>query len=138
MTPITVQKATQKGEPVDRGYGPMVTYALTLDANGQTVTADWFTKASTPPPSPGSVLEGTIEPSEYGPKFKKARNGFGGGGRPRDPQENARIMRQHSQEMALRYAHIRCLQEQLPTDFKLSDLKVIVDWFDADAKAAKP
>lgn len=87
----------------------------------------------------GTVLEGTMEAGDRGAlKFKKAQNGFGGGPRPRDPQEGARIIRQHSQEMALLYAALRAEKELLPDPFTLADLKKVIDWFEADAKAATP
>ena len=58
--------------------------------------------------------------------------GGGGGGRQRDPKESAQIQRQHSQEMALRYAAIRAEKEMLPEPFKLGDLRAVIDWFEED------
>lgn len=87
----------------------------------------------------GTKLEGTLEKDQRGNgmKFVRAQMG-GGGGRPRDPRESARIMRQHSQEMALRYAAIRATQGLLPNEFAFDDLRKIINWFDTDAKAATP
>lgn len=93
------------------------------------------------PVTVGTVLDGEIQPTQFAGKFKfkRSNNGYGGGGgKGRSPEENAKIVRQHSQEMALRYAAIRAEKELLPNPFKLSDLKAVIDWFDADAKAAKP
>jgi len=82
----------------------------------------------------GMTLDGDLEADGRGGwKFKATRNGFGSG-RPRDPQESARIQRQHAQEMALRYAAIKA-----KTDLKLDDdFRKVIDWFDADTKAATP
>lgn len=97
----TARKETQ--------YGEMADIALSLE--GVESEVSWFTKATTPLPAAGEKIEGTIEESQYGPKFKKARAG-GGGGRPYKPRpddapevyaaKQAQIVAQHSQDMALR------------------------------------
>jgi hypothetical protein len=88
-------------------------------------------------PSAGEVLEG------YAPKTDKRGNvrlkkaeqggfsggGGGGGGREPDPERQRSIVRQHSQEMALRYAAIRASEKT----FALSEVAAIADFFERDA-----
>jgi hypothetical protein len=128
--------SASKKKDVQGKHGPMQVINLVLeDAEGRK-NAEWFTKAETQLPQPGSTLDGTLESGEYGLKFKKAQGagfGGGGGGKGRSPEENARIVRQHSQEMALRYAVAKASAGQLPDDFKPKDLLLIIDWFDRDA-----
>lgn len=115
------------------GYsgGPAKVLELTLeDAGGETHTAEMFTMASTPLPSVGDKMEGTIEASDYGPKWKKAggRQG-GGGGFKKSPEQEKRIVRQHSQEMACRV--MATLGYVLPEESFLN----LVQWFVDDAYA---
>lgn len=132
MPTFTVQAASQKKLLPDNGRGAKQVINLTLaDGDQPPVIAEWFTNATTPLPTPGSTLDGTVEQSDYGPKFKKA-GGFGGGPRQRDPRESAQIQRQHSQEMALRYAALRADKEMLPEPFTLADLRKVIDWFEQD------
>lgn len=100
-------------------------------------------KPETPAPNVGDTLTGHIEEQNRNGsvyfKFRKAKAGnFGGGGQPRpeDPARAKRIVRQHSQGMALQYAALRHSQGKLPDDFKLEDLFKIADRFDADANGA--
>lgn len=106
MTAYTVVSAAKKKD-VDGRHGPMQVIALTLrnDA-GMEKAVEWFTKATTPLPTPGAKLDGEVTKDEqYGTfKFKKAQqqNGYqGGGGRPRDPQERKSIQAQASQKVAV-------------------------------------
>lgn len=115
-------------------------YTLTLE--GAEKPAILTQRPSTAPPRVGETMD--LELSAH-PRFddklkaKRAKQfGGGGGGGGRSPEENARIMRQHSQEMALRYAAIKASLGSLTADFKPETLKPIIDWFDADAKAAQP
>jgi hypothetical protein len=93
--------AAAKKKDVQGQNGPMQVIALTLDdGSAAPVLAEWFTKASTPLPAPGQKLDGTLEDSQYGKKFKKAQHNGGFGGK-RDPATEKRITRQHSQDMAI-------------------------------------
>lgn len=65
---------------------------------------EWYTNATTPVPAAGDKLDGDLENGDYGWKFKKSgegRGGPGGGGRPRDPKDDQRIVRQHTQKCAV-------------------------------------
>jgi hypothetical protein len=96
-------------------------------------------KPETAFPVDGQILTGEILDGEYGPKFKKEYNpqaaggggggGFKGGGGKPNPERERSIIRQHSQEMAIRYA---ALQVGVPIK-NLKDLKVLIDYFEHDA-----
>ena len=42
-------------------------------------------------------------------------------------------MRQHSQEMALRWMAIQAARGRVPEDFRLDGLRALIDWFARDA-----
>jgi hypothetical protein len=74
----TVQAVSQEVREYDSKYGPMKSYKLKFKET-ETV-AELSQKASTPAPTEGQVLNGTIDMSgQFGPKFKKefAQQGFG-------------------------------------------------------------
>jgi hypothetical protein len=96
---FTVVEATVTKEVPDGKFGPMKSVTLGLvDEAGAAVQAEWFTKAETPLPQPGSSLEGDLENGPYGKKFKKAAGQFAGGGgfRQKDPAERRSIAMQSS------------------------------------------
>lgn len=120
-------------------YGQMKSY--TVKVEGDEGTYELSRKATSPAPTVGQRIDvAEVQPSpngNYPPKLKLAQaNRSGGGGR--SPEESARIMRQHSQEMALRYAVAKAGPSGLSEDFKLENLLPLIEWFDKDAKAAKP
>lgn len=57
-------------------------------------------------PSVGAEVEGEVINGDYGWEFKRKSQGGGGGGRARSPEENARIQRQHSQDMAIQFLRL--------------------------------
>lgn len=101
----TVEAITGNDEKPDKGYGPMRSIFMNLSGEGR---VEWYTKAATQPPAIGSQLTGMVEDGQYGKKFKKAKpaNGFGGGPRPEDPVRSKRILRMHSQDMAIGTFHL--------------------------------
>ena len=135
MPEYTVLGAEHK-KAVDGRNGPMQVINLRLSDGSNEHVAEWFTKAATEVPSPNTRLEGTLEAGQYGLKFKKAYNGAGGGGRPRDPKDTAAIVRQHSQHMAVlllqakAQAGILAAEELTP-----AKLKQLTDFFDDDVAA---
>lgn len=136
MPTYTVKGAGLKKDNIQSTHGVFKTLTLVLqDGQGEPVTAEWYTKQETPVPAEGSTLDGeiTVDP-QWGPKFKKAAGQFGGGGfRGRSPEENRRIVRQHSQDMGIRWAELAHARGKLPEDFKVSDLLKLVDVFHKDA-----
>lgn len=140
--PIYTVTAVNGTTPKSGGkFGDMQDVSIDLSDGSQTFRGcSWYTKATTQLPSQGDQLEGDItEDPQWGLKFKKAYNaqiGYNGGGgsgssAPRGgmtPDREKKIVRQHSQNMAIAYV--------AATDLKLpggiEDLVKIIDWFDTD------
>jgi hypothetical protein len=88
-----------------------------------------FVVNGTEPKKPGDTIEG-IEDGEYGPKVKKARK-QGGGGFQKSPAQEKRIVRQHSQEMALmREANLVAGGKG---NLQSDELRRLIQWFENDA-----
>jgi hypothetical protein len=135
FTVTGIQKVEDKPAEGEYRAQKVISFGL-QEAGKEPLNARWWTVPDANVPAVGSQIEGTLEQKPYGWKFKKASaGGFGGGGRGRSPEETKAIVRQHSQEMALRYAAIRAQQGKLPEDFKLTDLATIINWFVKDAAA---
>jgi len=96
------------------------------------VECTWFCKQGTPVPTPGEVLPGNVEDSQYGKKYKAPRTGNSGGnsggGFKNDPEREKKIVRQHSQEMAIRYVAAADIMLN-----GIGNLAPIIDWFEKDA-----
>lgn len=127
MPEYTIKDVEIKKELPSFAKGPAHVLLLTLQSNGNTEQAEMFAMKSTPMPEVGSKVEGTIEQSDYGPKFKKAGGRGGGGYKGKSPAEEMRIVRQHSAEMALRACAIL---GHLPDEESFRNL---VQWFVDDA-----
>lgn len=138
MAEYTVLSAVHK-KAVDGRNGPMQVINLRLSDGTNEHDAEWFTKASTDVPLPNARLEGTLEPTDYGLKFKKAFSGGGGGGfggRPRDPKDTAAIVRQHSQHMAVLLLGAKASAGLLDaTELTPAKIKMLADFFDDDVAA---
>jgi hypothetical protein len=137
----TVVAAEHKADKPDTGYGEMQVIALSLKGPDGTIKqAEWFTKKSTSVPSPGVQLVGEIRSGQYGLQFKKVASAASGfGPRPEDPQRKKRIVRQHSQSMALQALALRFSPETfyaMPPDEFTRRLRELADWFDADVERA--
>lgn len=80
-------------------FGEMKSYKVRFEGSQDVVEISQ--KASTPAPTVGQELEGTITDTEYGKKFKKAfgQTGFQGG-RKEDPAKQDSIMKQTSLKAA--------------------------------------
>jgi hypothetical protein len=132
---FTVLAAEQK-KTLDGRNGPMQVISLRLTDGTTEHNAEWFTKAATPLPSPNSRIEGTLEPSDYGMKFKKAFNGAAGGPRGRSPEETASIVRQHSQTAVGNLLIAKATAGLLiADDLTPANLKRLHDWYDDDVSA---
>lgn len=112
---------------------------------GQSVPCELYQLSTTPAPTIGAQLDGTIEPSsnpEYLPSFKKPKGNFGGGGGGGDwsPERTAAVQRQHSQEMAIRFlvatGKLHPGMADQPSSEVLGRVETIAKWFDADIKEA--
>lgn len=93
-------KITSSAKLKDREtqYGPMTDYMMMLtDENNASVAAELSQKQSTPAPVAGATISGTIEQTQYGPKFKKDKPAYSGAGvSSRDPETQRYIMRQNA------------------------------------------
>ena len=91
-----------KTRDVKTQNGDFVEIMMTLkDDKGVNTAASMLQKPETPIPS--GKIEGTIEQSNYGPKFKKDRTGMTGGGRFNDPLVRKEIIRQNALGNAIQY-----------------------------------
>ena len=138
MPTLTVASANVKPgkENVQTQHGAKKVIVLQLKDGDELKQAEWFTNATTPLPAPGSTLDGELEAGQYGLRFKKAQQQGGfGGPRPEDPVRSARILRQHSQMVAIQFATLMHSLGRLPEDFGREQLVALVDWFDADVNA---
>lgn len=119
----------------------------TLDikkADGQSEEVDHSRKQGGPEPQPGEKLDVVFEAGRYRRKMKKApkEGGFKGG--EKSPQVQAQITRQHSQEMALRYAsEVKWAASLVPEEIGgdprgtvPATLWKLVDQFDEDVRRA--
>jgi hypothetical protein len=135
VTTFTVTDATLLKDIPDGQYGPAKVFMLKLQEYGQQpVEAEWYTKAATPLPAAGSSIEGDLEQTQYGLKFKRARTGTFAGRPGRSPEETKQIVRQHSQHMALLYLTAKALAGKLEANPKPSELVPLIDFFDRDAR----
>jgi hypothetical protein len=127
----------RKGEKPDAHNNAVYFVDGTGEDGTQFESAYLAQKPDRDPPQAGSVLEGyDLSKSDKGYRLKRTPQQQGGGGfsgGKRDPAERASIVRQHSQEMALRYVEIKAALGTVEKDFKPDDLKPIVDWFVQDA-----
>jgi hypothetical protein len=131
MSEVTIAEV-HGPEEITFGDGTaMNKYELTLN-NGTTAEA-WrplISKDGKPiyPPKVGDT--GTVD----GKKFKKPPKGGGwgggGGGSKMSPERERSIIRQHSQEMALRCAALQIGGKPVLT---FGELKKLIDWFEHDA-----
>lgn len=121
-------------------FGPMKSY--TVKVEGDETAYEISRKADSGAPNVGQKIEvesvTDMSGGKYPPKIKLAYSKGGGGGGGMTPQREAQIIRQHSQGMAIEWAALAHTRGTLPDGFKLADLTQIIDWFDADAKGAKP
>jgi hypothetical protein len=136
---LTVSEARRWEWPKDSGQFNE-DYELTLE--GQEKPAILTQKPTTAPPKVGDVLDLNLEPHpRFDGKLKAKRvhqGGAGGGGfKPRDPKETAAIVRQHSQHMAVLYLQAKIAAGAATKFPSLDELKVMVDWFDADVASIK-
>jgi hypothetical protein len=142
---FTVEAAEHKADKPDTGYGPKQIINLSLkDRGGDILQAEWFTNASTSVPQPGTQLVGEISSSQYGLRFKKVASAASGfGPRPEDPQRQKRIVRQHSQSMALQAISLAFERGLFEPGTEPHDSKAlfhligtVTDWFDRDVESA--
>jgi len=89
-----VENSMKTGE-FDSKYGKMFKYTVKFE--GETDTVEIVQKPDSPEPKTGDVLEGAIEDTQYGKKFRKEKPAFNGAKvSQRDPETQRYIMRQNA------------------------------------------
>jgi len=140
-------KSVRPGKVYDRNEHGQVLQAFYVDLQGPDGKIEqgcyWRRKEGNNPEEGQSVF-GEVSEGDYGPRFKQAKGGggssdygsrssgagnFKGGGK--SPDQQASIVRQHSQEMCLRWLEVH---GHAPDG--LDGLRPIIDWFEADANKA--
>ncbi len=152
MPTITIDEVGEP-RPYSSAYGPLVAYLLTFSGNDARGQGEISQKPESPAPAVGESIEveisaGRVKDEETGERWpqrlKRAKQVVAGApnlGRPMDPARESRIVRQHSQEMAL--LHMAAMErrsrgEPLAVEPDLGKLKAIIDWYQRDAENAQP
>jgi hypothetical protein len=135
MPEFTIVAAAHKRDlPPKEGMRPSQVIALTLDDGTTRHDAEWITATTTDDAAlVGTRISGTLEPSQYGLRFKKERPAFGGGARGRSPEDTASIVRQHSEHMAILLLQVKATAGVLAEDdLTPAKIRSLTDWFDDD------
>lgn len=137
MPAYTITAATKKKDWQSEKGGPMTTWVVNLtDSSGTLVTAEMNTKATSPEPS--GPVEGVVEQTNWGPKFKKAFDPkpFGGGGSSarNDPATQAAIIRQHSQTIAMQIITLQVQAGVIEAKGIGVEFLRLADWLDQDVR----
>ncbi len=115
-----------------RGELAVHEYVLSAGGRGPKIRVERLAKPQTPLPAVGSAIEGEIEDTKWGKRFKPERAG-NSGPRRRDPAETRAIQRQHSQEMALRYIAAKVATGKL-ANFTFDDVVKLTGAFERDVQ----
>lgn len=110
-------------------------YGLEIDGERQYV--ERVAKLDTALPTVGSFIDGTIEQTNFGPRFKPTPKGgnFNGRGGGMTPEREKTIVRQHQTEMALRYIDLKARLGKI-TDFTFADVQRLTDAFVKDLEGS--
>ena len=111
-------------------FGPMKTWTVEIAGEGEVQINQ---KPETP--APAGTVAGTISENDYGKKLKKEKpqGSFGGGGR--SPQENRKIVRQHSQHTAVALLTLAAQLKKTP-DETWELVSKVASWLDGDVEKA--
>lgn len=136
---VTVSEYLGPGKPFgeDKEWGPLIPHRFKMEGSDETIT--WNRKPGSEGPKVGETLTGELSQNgSWGLKFKKAAGGGPGG---RSPEQQKQIVRQHSQEMAIRFASATNSFRDLDLGNRnevgavLNEgLRPLIDWFEKDAK----
>lgn len=153
--------AEQTREWSGKGGGTFLSYSVDFEDPVGIIqqSVEWSRKPESRPPTAGEEVVGEIQEGRFGPKFKldfeatkelqggtrqnasqpssRPSGGSKGSWQPeseRDPERAARILRQHSQEMAIRFMS---MLGKVPQMGKAQEaLTELIDWFDQDVHKA--
>jgi len=135
MAEYTVLAAEHKKDlPAKEGMSAKQVVKLRLSDGTREHEAEWLTVSTTDADAlPGTRINGTLESSQWGLKFRKDSQGSGGG-RGRDPKDTAAMSRSAAQDRALAYMQVKATMGVLKDDFKPDALLPLIEWFQADVK----
>jgi hypothetical protein len=146
MPSYTVASCTVENPDVHTRFGPMIAYKLAFTDHSY---AEILQKPETPAPEVGDVLEGHIEESEWGPKFKRDRSNGARQSQPRPlpatpqaagipaPQESyqdargTRIEAQSARRDALHFCEIKQRMGELPENFGIQHVRQTMKWMNS-------
>lgn len=142
--------AVEKKRFPSKDGGEMVVYLIEVKDGERVATAELVQKPTTAAPRAGQTLDGTLEPSDYGLKFKKSQSFGAKGGGGKSPQERAEIRRMASHKVAVELLGIEVqvalarvargeessLLEKITNAGASTVLPKRIAWFEGDAKAA--
>jgi hypothetical protein len=128
-------------EDFSTANGDFTAYTVRFSGDQGNGTAQHNRKASSPAPVAGETIDAEIQHKNGKAMLKRLykppggqSGGFNGGGR--SPQDTKQIVRQHSQEMALRLLTLEIELGTVPKDAKASELLTPrIDWFQKDAES---
>lgn len=82
-------------------YGPMLSYDCEFKTEQGIARVEWSKKPDSPEPKVGETVEGELESTTHGMKFKQARSAPAGAFRGKSPIERNEIARMASQRTAV-------------------------------------
>ena len=117
--------SAMKTKERDSDYGVMIDYAAMFE--GETEAVEISQKQSTPAPKAGDTLEGTINPTKWGRKFKKAQAAFSGGQKGSYDTEGMRWGNSMNVAVQLVAAYRATIKQELAADKVLEYAKYFFD-----------
>lgn len=123
MSQLKVQKADIK-KTFDWGN----VYTVIGELDGELETIEYASKKA---PEVGETIEGTVETTQWGKKFKKASTGggFRGGSAPRDPEVQRMIVRQNALSNAVQFLIAKSTLEKKPDELTTDNVILIATKF---------
>lgn len=128
----TIKAVKTQAKEWESAYGPMKTYLIQVDGNGEPVQIN--KKADSPLPKVGDTIYGDIEDTQYGQKFKSQKRPFNGGSKYTDHHEEIKAQWAIGQAVQLSIADgkIELLEE------KAKNLYAMVDRVKGSSESTDP
>lgn len=101
MAEFKIKAVKDSPKPWDSKFGPMVTYLIQVEGNGEPVQLN--KKADSPAPKVGDELVGEILETEYGQKFKAEYKASSRGGYAKSPETEENIARAVALKASVEY-----------------------------------
>ena len=106
------------------------------DEAGASLAAELLQRPETPMPMAGQILEGTVEDTKFGKRFKKDKKDFGNGGgfRGKSPEERGEIMRQNALGNAIHFVIEKAKYMKQPEALEFISGKQVIEIAEVFAK----